>query len=38
LQRATKKRYVQQQENTKQSEETVFTEEDFKKFEQEYVE
>jgi len=37
LQRAIEKRYIQQQEKPKQSEETVFTEEDFKKFEQEYV-
>lgn len=38
LQRAVGKRYIKQQEKLKESEETAFTEEDFKKFEQEYVE
>ncbi|XP_011862612.1 PREDICTED: active regulator of SIRT1-like [Vollenhovia emeryi] len=37
LQRAVGRRYIQQ-EKPKKSEETAFTEEDFKKFEQEYVE
>ncbi|GAB1866285.1 Active regulator of SIRT1 [Camponotus japonicus] len=37
LQRAVKERYIHQQEKPKESEETVFTEEDFKKFEQEYI-
>ncbi|XP_018303446.1 active regulator of SIRT1 [Mycetomoellerius zeteki] len=37
LQRAVGKRYIQQ-EKPKKSEETAFTEEDFKNFEQEYVE
>ncbi|XP_011695791.1 PREDICTED: active regulator of SIRT1-like [Wasmannia auropunctata] len=37
LQRAVGKRYIQQ-EKPKKSEETIFTEEDFRKFEQEYVE
>lgn len=37
LQRAVGKRYIQQ-EKLKKSEETIFTEEDFRKFEQEYVE
>ncbi|XP_072753686.1 uncharacterized protein [Anoplolepis gracilipes] len=37
LHRAVKKRYTRQQEKPKESEETAFTEEDFKKFEQEYV-
>ncbi|XP_018369501.1 PREDICTED: active regulator of SIRT1-like [Trachymyrmex cornetzi] len=37
LQRAVGKKYIQQ-EKLKKSEETAFTEEDFKNFEQEYVE
>lgn len=37
LQRAVGKRYIQQ-EKSKESEKTAFTEEDFKNFEQEYVE
>lgn len=37
LHRAVKKRYTQRQEKPKEPEETAFTEEDFKKFEQEYV-
>ncbi|XP_029661725.1 active regulator of SIRT1-like [Formica exsecta] len=37
LHRVIKKRYIQQQEKSKEPEETAFTEEDFKKFEQEYV-
>lgn len=37
LQRAVKKKYTHQQEKPKESEGTVFTEEDFKKFEQEYI-
>ncbi|XP_029162146.1 uncharacterized protein LOC114933731 [Nylanderia fulva] len=37
LHRAIKKRYSQQQEKPKESEQTAFTEEDFKKFEQEYL-
>ncbi|KAL6440744.1 hypothetical protein ACFW04_003296 [Cataglyphis niger] len=37
LHRAIKKRYIQQQEKPKEPEETAFTEEDFKKFEQEYI-
>jgi len=37
LQRAVGKKYIQQ-EKFKKSEETAFTEEDFKNFEQEYVE
>ncbi|KYN32233.1 hypothetical protein ALC56_13611 [Trachymyrmex septentrionalis] len=37
LQRAVGKKYIQQ-EKLKKSEETAFTEEDFKNFEQEYIE
>ncbi|XP_011642165.1 active regulator of SIRT1-like isoform X1 [Pogonomyrmex barbatus] len=37
LQRAVGKKYIQQQEKPKKSEKTAFTEEDFKKFEQEYI-
>lgn len=37
LHRAVRKRYSQQQEKPKEPEQTAFTEEDFKKFEQEYV-
>ncbi|XP_050446900.1 active regulator of SIRT1-like [Cataglyphis hispanica] len=37
LHRAIKKRYIQQQEKPTEPEETAFTEEDFKKFEQEYI-
>ncbi|TGZ46007.1 uncharacterized protein [Temnothorax longispinosus] len=38
LERAVGKRYIQRQEKPKESEETAFTEEDFNKFEREYVE
>ncbi|CAL1676506.1 unnamed protein product [Lasius platythorax] len=37
LHRAVRKRYIQQKKKPKEPEETAFTEEDFKKFEQEYV-
>lgn len=37
LRRAVKKKYIPQQQKPKEPEETAFTEEDFKKFEQEYV-
>ncbi|XP_076656352.1 active regulator of SIRT1 isoform X2 [Halictus rubicundus] len=37
LERAIKKRYIPKKEKPKEPEATVFTEEDFKKFEQEYV-
>ncbi|KAG7205427.1 hypothetical protein KM043_007420 [Ampulex compressa] len=38
LNRAVKKRYIPKEEKPKETEKTVFTEEDFKKFEEEYVE
>lgn len=38
LHRAVEKRYAQQQEKSKEPEATAFTEEDFRKFEQEYTE
>ncbi|XP_012229412.1 active regulator of SIRT1-like [Linepithema humile] len=38
LHRAVKKKYSPQEEKPKEPEKTVFTEEDFKKFEQEYLE
>lgn len=37
LDRAVKKRYIPKKEKPKEPEATAFTEEDFKKFEQEYV-
>ncbi|XP_076238194.1 active regulator of SIRT1 isoform X2 [Calliopsis andreniformis] len=37
IERATKKRYIPKIEKPKEPEATVFTEEDFKKFEQEYI-
>ncbi|XP_053974333.1 active regulator of SIRT1-like [Hylaeus anthracinus] len=37
LNRAIKKKYIPKKEKPKEPETTVFTEEDFKKFEQEYV-
>ena len=37
LTRALKKKYVPKEKKSKESETTAFTEEDFKKFEKEYI-